>query len=63
MLLNGAAELRGRRDLALQWFDLLQAPAKQKVTFSGAAHSVALEQGDEVLKLLNETVVPSTYGP
>jgi proline iminopeptidase len=61
-ILDGAAELKGRRDLAIAWFDALQAPTKSRVTFTGAAHSVAFEQADEVLRLLNETIVPATYG-
>ena len=61
-ILDGAAELKGRRDLAIEWFDGLQAPAKRRVTFTGAAHTVGFEQADEVLRLLNETIVPATYG-
>jgi pimeloyl-ACP methyl ester carboxylesterase len=61
-LLDGAAALDGRRSLALEWFDALEAPLKERFTFDGAAHSVAFEQADEVLRLLNETVVPATYG-
>jgi pimeloyl-ACP methyl ester carboxylesterase len=61
-VLDGAAELRGRRELMMEWFDDLQAPSKQRVTYRDAAHSVAFEQADEVLRLLNETIIPSTYG-
>jgi pimeloyl-ACP methyl ester carboxylesterase len=61
-MLDGAAELDGRRSLALEWFEGLEAPLKERVTFEGAAHSVAFEQADEVLRLLVETVVPATYG-
>ena len=61
-ILDGKAELEGRRALMLEWFERLDAPVKQLVTFDGAAHSVAFEQADEVLRLLNETIVPSTYG-
>ena len=61
-ILDGAAELQGRRDLAIQWFDQLQAPLKQRVTYQGAAHSVAFEQADAVQQLLAETIVPATYG-
>ncbi len=61
-LLDGAAELDGRRELAIEWFDQLVAPVKQRVTYEDAAHSVAFEQADEVQKLLVETVVPATYG-
>ncbi len=61
-LLDGAAELEGRRDLAIEWFDQLVAPVKQRVTYQDAAHSVAFEQADEVQELLVQTVVPATYG-
>ena len=61
-ILDGAAELEGRRTLALEWFDQIEAPSKQLITFEGAAHSVAFEQADEVQRLLNDTIVPATYG-
>lgn len=60
-ILDGAAELKGRRDLAIEWLDGLQAPTRQRVTFAGAAHSVAFEQADAVQELLNDTIVPATY--
>ena len=60
-ILDGAAELDGRRALTLEWFDMLQAPAKRLVTYQDAAHSVAFEQADEVQRLLDETIVPATY--
>jgi pimeloyl-ACP methyl ester carboxylesterase len=60
--LDGAAELEGRRSLALAWFEQLQAPSKQLVTFEGAAHAVAFEQADAVQELLTGTIIPSTYG-
>ena len=37
-MLDGAAELEGRRDLALEWFEGLTAPSKTRITFDGAAH-------------------------
>ena len=61
-ILDGAAELEGRRSLALEWFGLLEAPAKQLVTYENAAHSVAFEQADDVGRLLTEVIVPATYG-
>jgi pimeloyl-ACP methyl ester carboxylesterase len=61
-VLDGLAELAGRRDVMLEWYDQLEAPIKQRVTYEGAAHSVAFEQADEVQRLLNETIVPATYG-
>jgi pimeloyl-ACP methyl ester carboxylesterase len=60
--LDGAAELAGRRSLALEWFDQLEAPTKQLVTFDNAAHAVAFEQADAVQRLLDQTIVPATYG-
>jgi pimeloyl-ACP methyl ester carboxylesterase len=60
-VLDGLAELDGRRDVMLEWFDGLEAPVKERVEYPGAAHSVAFEQADEVLRLLTETIVPGTY--
>lgn len=60
-ILDGAAEADGRRDLMLDWYAALDAPAKELMTWDGAAHSVAFEQADEVGRLLTETVVPATY--
>jgi pimeloyl-ACP methyl ester carboxylesterase len=62
-LLDGAAELAGRRDLALDWFAALDAPSKTQITFEGAAHSVAFEQADAVDRLLVERILPETYRP
>jgi proline iminopeptidase len=61
-ILDGGAELDGRRDLALDWYDSLAAPSKRLVTFEGAAHSVAFEQADAVHRLLLEEILPSTLG-
>ena len=61
-VLDGAAELAGRREPMLQWFDQLQAPIKQRVTYQDAAHSVAFEQADAVLDLFKGTILPATYG-
>lgn len=60
--LDGLAELDGRRLPMLEWYEMLDAPTKQLITFEDAAHSVAFEQADEVQRLLNETIVPTTYG-
>ncbi|WP_234009247.1 alpha/beta fold hydrolase [Deinococcus sp. NW-56] len=61
-LLDGAAELTARRDLALEWFSALQAPLKRRFTFGNAGHSVALEQFQALHRLLRETIVPETSG-
>ncbi|HYO43152.1 MAG TPA: alpha/beta hydrolase [Candidatus Limnocylindrales bacterium] len=62
-ILDGKAELEGRRSVMLEWYEQLEAPSKQLVSFDGAAHSVAFEQADEVLHLLTETVFPAADAP
>jgi proline iminopeptidase len=61
-ILDGAHELRGRRELALEWFDRLQAPGKQLITYEDAGHSVVFEQADAFHRLMTDVVVPATYG-
>ena len=61
-LLDGENELRGRRELALEWFEQLSAPHKELITYADAGHAVAFEQANAFLRLMNEEVVPSTYG-
>ena len=58
-LLDGAAELPGRRDLALEWFKRLKVPAKRSFTFSNSAHSVAFEQVGRLPEIMRENVQPS----
>ena len=58
-VLDGAAELEGRRDLALEWFEGSTAPSKTRITFEGAAHSVAFEQADAVARLLDRADPPA----
>lgn len=60
-LLDGAAELSARRDLALEWYDLLEAPLKRIYTFENAAHAVAFEQFEAFQQIMVETVLPETY--
>jgi len=60
-MLDGAAELTARRDLALEWYAQLEAPRKQMFTFENAAHSVAQEQFVAFRQILLETIVPETY--
>ncbi|MCF8786542.1 alpha/beta hydrolase [Rhodococcus ruber] len=61
-ILDGAAELDGRRELLLEWFTLLDAPEKRLITFDDAAHAVAFEQADAVEQLLRDDVIPRTSG-
>jgi pimeloyl-ACP methyl ester carboxylesterase len=60
-ILDGAAELRGRREPMLQWFAALEAPEKHLVTFENAAHATAFEQADEVQWLFADEILPATY--
>jgi proline iminopeptidase len=60
-MLDGAAELPARRDLALEWFEQLKAPRKQQFTFENAGHSVVFEQFEAVSQIMRETILPKTY--
>jgi proline iminopeptidase len=62
-LLDGAAELPARRDLALEWYEMLDAPSKQLYTFANGGHSVAFEQFEALHDILTGTVLPETYPP
>jgi proline iminopeptidase len=60
-MLDGVAELPARRDLALEWFEQLKAPRKQRFTFENAGHSVVFEQFEVFSKIMQETILPDTY--
>lgn len=60
-MLDGQAELAARRDLALEWFEMLDAPIKRMFSFENAAHAVAFEQFEAFHHILNDTIVPETY--
>ena len=60
-LLDGTHELRGRRDLAQEWFASLSAPHKELITYENAGHAVAFEQAEAFHRLLVEEIVPATY--
>jgi len=61
-VLDGENELRGRRELAHEWFAQLTAPHKELITYADAGHAVVFEQADAFLRLMNEEIVPATYG-
>jgi pimeloyl-ACP methyl ester carboxylesterase len=61
-VLDGENELRGRRELAHEWFAQLTAPHKELITYESAGHAVAFEQVDALLRLMVEEIVPATYG-
>jgi pimeloyl-ACP methyl ester carboxylesterase len=60
-ILDGQAELTSRRDLALEWYALLDAPIKRLYSFEDAGHSVSFEQYEAFHRIMTETVVPETY--
>lgn len=61
-ILDGKAEVSARRDLALEWFDQLEAPSKRMFSFENAAHSVAFEEFEELHDILLNAILPETYG-
>lgn len=60
-ILDGQHELAGRRDLAVEWFDQLDAPVKEFHSFSNAGHAVAFEQFEAFHQLLVDVILPQTY--
>jgi proline iminopeptidase len=60
-VLDGENELRGRRELAHEWFAQLNAPHKELITYENAGHAVAFEQADTFLRQMVDEIVPATY--
>jgi proline iminopeptidase len=60
-ILDGQHELDGRRDLALEWFEQLDAPIKEFHSFPNAGHAVAFEQFEAFHQILVEVILPQTY--
>jgi pimeloyl-ACP methyl ester carboxylesterase len=60
-VLDAEHELAARRDLALEWFESLEAPEKRMYTIENAGHSVAFEHFQELHRILTEDVLPATY--
>ncbi|MCO5216542.1 MAG: alpha/beta hydrolase [Thermomicrobiales bacterium] len=60
-LMEGEHELRGRLELAEEWFDMLEAPRKELYILENAGHSVAFEQADELHRILMEEIRPTLY--
>ncbi|HVL25914.1 MAG TPA: alpha/beta hydrolase [Thermomicrobiales bacterium] len=60
-LFDGKHELRGRRELANEWFAMLDAPDKQMVTYENAGHAVAFEHADDLHRILLDVILPATY--
>jgi len=58
VLFVGAHDYTTSHDLAVQWFDKLQAPSKRMVIFADSAHMIMLEQPGRFLVHLVEDVLP-----
>jgi pimeloyl-ACP methyl ester carboxylesterase len=60
-IFDGGAELSSRRDLALEWFEQLEAPRKRLFTFPDGGHSVLMEHFADLHRILLDTILPETY--
>jgi len=60
-IMDAKYELSARRDLALEWYDMLDAPKKQIFTMENAGHAAAFEGVEEFTRIMNEVVLPETY--
>jgi pimeloyl-ACP methyl ester carboxylesterase len=60
-LLRGTSELAARDDLAVEWFNQLEAPRKRMYALDHAGHAVLTERAGALRTILTETVLPETY--
>jgi pimeloyl-ACP methyl ester carboxylesterase len=60
-VLDGEAELAARRDLALEWFGMVDAPIKRIYTFENSAHAPAFEYFRAFGEIMTGTVLAETY--
>jgi pimeloyl-ACP methyl ester carboxylesterase len=61
-LVQGGHETRARAEPAAQWFQLLQAPTKQLITFPNAGHRALFQEPDLFYQVMTGTVLPQTRG-
>ena len=59
-LMEGRFEAPGRLGPAQQWFDLLDAPTKQWITFDTSGHRPLFEQPDLFHQKMTDTVLAQT---
>ncbi len=55
---SAPGELSARRDLALEWYEQLDAPLKRLYTFETAAHAPAFEHFEDFTRIMREEVLP-----
>jgi pimeloyl-ACP methyl ester carboxylesterase len=60
-VLDAEHELAARRDLATEWYNLVDAPKKQLFPLKNAGHAGAFEEFREFTRIMNEVVLPETY--
>ena len=60
-MFRGASELAARNDLAVEWFNGLQAPRTRMDTLDHAGHAVLTERAAALRRILRTTVLPETY--
>jgi pimeloyl-ACP methyl ester carboxylesterase len=59
-MVHGAHELTARGDLALEWFDGLQAPSKQLIVFEHSGHTPQWEEPDRFHEVMTDVVLAET---
>ena len=57
----GENELRGRLELAEEWFSMLDAPLKEIYILENSGHAAAFEHADFLHRVLLDEILPSTY--
>ena len=60
-LMLGENELRGRLELAEEWFSMLEAPLKEIYILENSGHAAAFEHADFLHRVLLDEILPSTY--
>jgi len=60
-ILDADHELAARRDLAVEWYEGLEAPKKGIFPIKDAGHAAAFEGFREFTRIMNEVVLPDTY--
>lgn len=61
-LVLGRHEARGRAVLATEWFEQLQAPAKELVVFDGSGHRPSFEQPDDFVRVMRDAAAAARGG-
>jgi pimeloyl-ACP methyl ester carboxylesterase len=61
-LVMGTHELAARAGIAREWFDQLQAPSKQWITFPDSGHIPQFEEFSRFQAFMTGTVLPATGG-